>query len=295
MRSRATAALQAAFLILFASVALAHDDSSPITVIDPPHAGDQLDLWKINNVGAVVGNVFDSTVHFQRGVFILDRLLTPIDHTPNQPTVLWAINDRDVITGNAATTGFIYDQGRFTTIHKPGSAATEPHGINNHGDIAGLFSDPLFHGFLLKDGVYTAINAPQSSGTEAWDLNDRDEVVGEYSEPLPSTVTHGFLWTNGQFVTLDVPGSSLTRATGINNRGQIVGEFRDSAGKAGSFAYWRGRYATIQLSSGGPTIVKDINDFGEITGTFVDASGVGHGFTANVYSLGDAIKLVPAP
>ncbi len=111
MRLRAPAALKAAFLVLFASVTRWPTTIPQITLIEPPHAGDQLEIWKINNVGAVVGNVFDSTVHFQRGLFILDRLLTPIDHTPNSLRCSpQAINDSNVITGNAATTGFIFDR-----------------------------------------------------------------------------------------------------------------------------------------------------------------------------------------
>ena len=293
MRLRAAAALQAAIFVLLTSLVSANP-APLITHIDPPRAGDQIDPLKINNAGSVVGIWFDSTSHTQRGFFNLNNLFLPLDYVPSQQnTVAWAINDVGVITGNAATIGFIYDKGRFTAIHRPGSNATQPSGINNHGVIAGLYSDPLFHGFLLKDGVYTTLDVPQSAGTIAWDLNDHGDVVGEYGEPLPSAVTHGFLWTNGKFVTLHVPGSSMTRAWGINNQGQVVGEFRDSAGETAAFAYWKGRYATIQLPGGRFTIVKDINDWGDITGTYVDASGTGHGFTANVYAIKDSIKLLP--
>ena len=294
MSSRITAALQAAILVLFTSLASAAP-APQITHIDPPRPLDQIDPMKINNAGSVVGIWFDSSTRQQRGFYSLNNLLLPIDYLPSQQnTVAWAINDHGVVTGNAATIGFIYDKGKFTAIHKPGSGATSPNGINNNGVITGLYSDPLFHGFLLKDGVYTTLDVPNSAGTIPWDINDHGDVVGEFGEPLPSTVTHGFVWVNGVFTTLHVPGSTRTRAWGLNNLGQVVGEFHDTAGKVHGFAYWKGRYASIEVPGGQFTVVKDINDWGDITGTYFDpAANVGHGFTANVYELKDSIQLLP--
>jgi probable HAF family extracellular repeat protein len=42
----------------------------------------------------------------------------------------------------------------FTTVDVPGATDTEVHGINNRGQIVGLFFEPTErHGFLTSDGT----------------------------------------------------------------------------------------------------------------------------------------------
>jgi hypothetical protein len=50
----------------------------------------------------------------------------------------------------------------FTTIDVPGSIATEPSGINDRGQITGVYftSDGSTHGFLDARGTFTTIDVP---------------------------------------------------------------------------------------------------------------------------------------
>jgi uncharacterized membrane protein len=67
-------------------------------------------------------------------------------------------------------------EGRFS--------ATQPTGINNHGQVSGL-SDPVGfsrQGFICSDGVMTALpGLPGSDSTGAQAINDRGEIVGDSS------------------------------------------------------------------------------------------------------------------
>lgn len=59
--------------------------------------------------------------------------------------------------------GFLYSEGTFTQLDVPGSAAfTEAEGINNDGDIVGLFVDNrgIEHGFLATP--VSAVTEPSS-------------------------------------------------------------------------------------------------------------------------------------
>ncbi len=59
------------------------------------------------------------------------------------------------------TFGFLDTGGVFTTIDVPGSNYTSAMGINDAGQIVGVFFDSTGdHGFLDTGGVFTTINVP---------------------------------------------------------------------------------------------------------------------------------------
>ena len=122
--------------------------------------------------------------------------------------------------------------GSFTTIDVPGSSFTAALGINDTGQIVGIFLDAsgTGHGFLLSGGILLPSMFPASvahpttaSTTPArlWEFSSR---------------TAGFLLSEGSFTTIDVPGSSGTQALGINDTGQIVGNFLDASEGHGTLA-----------------------------------------------------------
>jgi uncharacterized membrane protein len=106
-----------------------------------------------------------------------------------------------------------------TTLHYPGSVVTSARGINNTGDIAGVFtcgpagcinpltnevSAPGTHGFLLRQGVYTRVDVPGSISTTVRGISVHGVVVGHYNDT--AGVAHGFLYHDGNYVyPIDVP------------------------------------------------------------------------------------------
>ena len=93
--------------------------------------------------------------------------------------------------------GFLDSNGTFTTLDPTGAAFTEAFGVNNRGQIVGVYVDstPQQHGFLDTRGTFTNI-APPAGGAFAesfapsMGLNNRGQIVGTI---IDSTGTHGFV------------------------------------------------------------------------------------------------------
>jgi probable HAF family extracellular repeat protein len=124
--------------------------------------------------------------------------------------------------------GFLDKSGIFTLIDFPGATATNATGINNAGQIVGVFSTASVSqtGFLDSGGVFTTIEVPGATSTWATGINDAGQIVGIFSN---GSGEHGFLDTDGVFTVIDFPGATGTSAVsipfGINDAGQIVGNF----------------------------------------------------------------------
>src|SRR6266446_3381687 len=173
----------------------------------------------------------------------------------------------------------------FTQLDVPGATLTAARGINDAGQIVGVFANGTgTHGFLDTGGSFTPLDAPGATTTTARGINDAAQIVGFFSN---STGTHGFLYTGGSFAPFDVPGTSFTTAFGINDAAQIVGFFNDSMGSHG-FLDTSGSFTQLDvpgaivgdatLGTGG-TAAAAINDSGQIAGVFVNGTGE-HGFLA---------------
>ena len=169
----------------------------------------------------------------------------------------------------------------FTTIDPPSVFSTEAYGINNAGQIVGLFSDATgVHGFLRDtNGHFTTINVPGASDTGAQGLNDAGTIVGWFYD---GTRYYGFLRnTNGHFTTINVPGAVNTYAFGINNAGKIVGVFYDGTSDHGFLRNTNGSFTTINVPGASFTHAYSINNAGQIVGLFTDTiTHIGHGFVA---------------
>src|SRR5438128_2277088 len=82
----------------------------------------------------------------------------------------------------------------FTTIDPPGSTCTFAKGINNAGQVVGLYCGPIaFRGFLLSGDRYTSIDGPSAVQTEASGINDAGQIVGVYFTER----TNGYVLSNG--------------------------------------------------------------------------------------------------
>jgi uncharacterized membrane protein len=158
-----------------------------------------------------------------------------------------------------APNGFLYDNGIYTTLSVPSAPQTEAMGINNAGQIVGVYLwGDAQQGFLYSGGSYT----PLSANTIATGINDRGQIVGYYPAvpDQPTSGGPGFLYSGGTYTPIAVPGAQITTAHGINNLDQIVG-----SSNLGAFVYSGGSYTILPNRPGdfGPW---GINDRGQIVG-----------------------------
>jgi uncharacterized membrane protein len=170
--------------------------------------------------------------------------------------------------------GFLQRDGRFSRIDVRGAASTLPFGINDHGDIAGVYIDAggALRGFVRdKDGFVTRIDVPGASEIAVYDINNRDEVVGYYIDS--GDVQRGYRWANGKIATIEPPGVAAepdgpgTRVQGINDRGDVVGSYFDGE-VTHAFILRRGRYTDIDPPPGLFAEAGDVNNRGQVVGRY---------------------------
>jgi hypothetical protein len=105
----------------------------------------------------------------------------------------------------------------FTTLDVPGATAgtTAADGINNVGQIVGLFADTIgTPGFLLSGGKYTTLDVPGAFYTQPNGINDAGQIVGFFFEGGFSN--HGFLLSGGRYTAEQVgEGSSADQLHGV--------------------------------------------------------------------------------
>ena len=84
-------------------------------------------------------------------------------------------------------------KGVYKTLDVPDAVLTVAEGINNPGQIAGLYvdADGNQHGFVLCNGVYTAIDVPGETNTGVFSINALGEIVGSYDDAGGNT--HGYV------------------------------------------------------------------------------------------------------
>jgi hypothetical protein len=227
--------------------------------------GDTVGFWSAMNNANLMndnfgfyelnGHVFH-TVQFPTG----DNASPPVDQ-------LLGINDHDVAVGfytngQGNNRGYTFNirTKRFTRVLVPGypSGTAGPSltaaAINNHGDIAGFYTDSngTTDAFLdCKHGRFQTLDVPGASATQALGVNDHDEVVGDYTVGTGSGASmHGFTWTpGGGFVSVDHPqGQGTTTINGVNDAGDLVGFLVDATGNTDGFLATPVRRQVVHLN-----------------------------------------------
>jgi hypothetical protein len=112
-------------------------------------------------------------------------------------TIVNGINNAGVVVGlffdsNGGLHGFTKTGTQYTTIDVPGADFTAPQGINNEGDISGVYSaGGVRHGFVLtRDGKLITVDVPGVSNTALFGVSDNGSVAGYYK--TADGVDHGF-------------------------------------------------------------------------------------------------------
>src|SRR5208283_3935069 len=158
-------------------------------------------------------------------------------------TFATAINNSGVVVGydlvDASKSGFIDQNGAYTTINPAGSTATIPTGINASGEVVGYYYDSsdTVLGFIYDKGTYTTIAPKGSTETILTGINASGEVVGYYYD---SSGEHGFTAspkghpaasTVGDLLTSQVSASDLV--PGISMTGSQTAQVRTTTNTFG--------------------------------------------------------------
>ncbi len=172
--------------------------------------------------------------------------------------------------------GFLYSEGKFTTIDYPGATQTGAEAINDSGSIVGWYESNGIHGFLYDRGNYSSIDFPGAQGfTAAIGINSVGEIVGYWTDN--SSMDHGFLLNGNTFTSLDFPQAQGTSAAGINDVGQITGNYTDRNFHGHGFIYTGGVWQTVDVTGAFDSQLSRIKNNGQIVGYFQDALGEAHG------------------
>src|SRR5258706_499921 len=254
----------------------AFDDPTPrcvSTLYDFLEVGDPLEIYRESEIPLHTSSF---TYHVTDAVFVDFFTRSKRSRSVNGQYDLFGITlpDGRQVAGSPQCVGDIHLTP--TQIDVPGSSATDAYGINNQGDVVGVFLDSASqgHGFLMQRGRFQTIDVPGSLGTAALGINEADEIVGNFFD---GTAVHGFLYKNGRFQQIDFPGASNTFVRGINSAEAIVGAYSSSATETRGFVLQNRSFQTIVTHFGTNTDVNGINDLG---------SFVGSSWTPNVGQIG---------
>jgi len=163
----------------------------------------------------------------------------------------------------------------------PDSTGTDVSGINNRGDIIGVFFDAQTRPrpFVFTQGAFTTLDIAAGI-VGPLGINDRGQIVG-FTEM--NIEFQGFIWDRGTATQITVPsGANTTYFHGINNRGQIVGHTRQTQFDLARAFLWDNEEFTF-LDIPGVLVAGDgedsmaINDRGQIVGT-IQEGGITRGF-----------------
>lgn len=162
----------------------------------------------------------------------------------------------------------------FCSFDVPGAVATRALGINDPGDIVGLYIDQvgLTHGFALRggcEGTFTTEDVPGAQTTFPRGINNRGDVVGRYTLP-GSPVEHGYLQRDGEFSTINFPGAAQTALRFINDRGDIAGKYIDVAGRQHGFSLIDGVFATVDYPGSRTSDLFAITNDGVMIGDWTE-------------------------
>jgi hypothetical protein len=124
----------------------------------------------------------------------------------------------------------------FTPINPPGATSSTATAINDHGAVAGFFTEANGNivSFVKQGATWKTLSVPGSSTTEIFGLNDEGVAVGMYVGQHKQT--YGFIYSGGTLKTISDPnGVGSTVVNGVNNVGQIVGFYTDPKGNTDGF------------------------------------------------------------
>jgi probable HAF family extracellular repeat protein len=155
---------------------------------------------------------------------------------------------------------------KVTILPSLGGQATAPHGVNDHGQVAGIaqVASGAYHLFL-----WGRAESMQDLGLveeDAVDINESGQVVGTKLDP--NGCRRAFLWDAEAGVTfLPTLGGPESRAAALNDRGQVIG-VANAADLSSRAFIWDAVHGIRDLSVRGErqSWARAVNNAGQVIG-----------------------------
>jgi hypothetical protein len=174
----------------------------------------------------------------------------------------------------------------FKSVEVPGALFTRLFGINDRGDLVGVYRMPgsSVKGFLFRNtGEIVTIEVPGAALTFARDVSNTGVVVGSYADQ--SGLNHGFMYQHGVYQQLDAPGSIDTLAFSITESGRVGGAWIDSDGFQHGFTLEDNVYTTVDCPGPAPTMVLGMAANGTLVGDCAPDGVSAYLFTGGAFEL----------
>ncbi len=287
-------------LLVLAFVAVGIAAAPPLTLtysdVKAKSTAQETDTYGVNNAGAIAGDYVDSA-GVQHAMIKAGTKLTTVNHSTCEALLgtggvaFYGINSLGAAAGwcfsakTSLATAYVYHAGTFTPVNFPGSSGTEATGINDKGEVVGLYFDSagLTHGFSKIGTVYKKIDVTGHTNAVAWGVNNAGQITvyatnsaGAFDSYLKTgTVLKKINNPNegtgsGQGTIVHTPAPTTT---------DIDGTYYDSGGNEKGWLLHAGKYYDV-VDPGGITRADGINDKHELVGRYGSGVGGGIGFKA---------------
>jgi hypothetical protein len=285
-------------VLTFAAVGIAAAPSLTFTFTDV-HANKtalETDTYAVNDAGVIAGDYVDSK-SVQHGMILAGAKLTTVNN-PACETLsgtggisFFGINSAGTVVGwcTSAKTGldiaFSYAKGKFTVINFPKSNGTQASGINDKGEVVGLYLDSAnaTHGFSKIGTKYTSIDVTGHTNTVAWGVNNAGQITVYATNSAGAS--DSYLKTGTTLKKINNPGEGKASAQGTivhtpaPNTKDIDGTYYDTAGTEKGWLLHDGKYYDV-VDTGGITRADGLNDKSELVGRYGSGEFGGTGYKA---------------
>jgi hypothetical protein len=290
----------AGVLIILMFVAVGIAAAPPLTfTFSDVHANKtatETDSFAVNDAGAIAGDYVDAK-NVQHAMILAGKKLTTVDHAGCTTSggfnagaiAFYGINSSGAAAGWCANTktsldeGFVYSGGKFTAVNFPKSNGTQAIGINDKGDVVGLYLDSagVQHGYVKTGSKYKSIDVTGDTSSEAWDINNSGQIAVFALNSLGGY--DSFIYNGKTFKKVSDPngGSTGTIIRSVNNKGDAAGAYFNSSSQEVGFLLHGGKYYDVKDPKANNNTRPDgVNDTLEIVGRYTPTSGANVGFKA---------------
>jgi hypothetical protein len=256
----------------------------------------ETDTYGVNNAGVIVGDYVDSK-SVQHGMILAGTKLTTVNYaacsaiTGTGGIAFYGVNSAGAAAGWCTSTktgldiGFVYSAGKFTPVNFPKSNGTQATGINDKGEVVGLYLDSTnaTHGFSKIGTKYTSITVKGHTSTVAWGVNNAGQITVYATNS--SGAFDAYLKTGTVLKKINNPNAGTTSGLGTivhtpaPTKTDIDGTYYDTTGAEKGWLLHAGKYYDV-VDPGGVSRADGLNDKSELVGRYGTGTFGGTGFKA---------------